>query len=79
MTVTRDVKDSGETNNTTRLSYYELRSTVSGRSSDASDVSVFDMKGNRVPDKTWKEKLKTDQHVLLPRPPRIAPTPELRR
>src|SRR6185503_13903430 len=30
-----------------------------------SDISIFDMKGNRVPDKTWKEKLKTDQHVLL--------------
>jgi RNA polymerase sigma factor (sigma-70 family) len=44
---------------------FEVRSTIAGKSTDAADVAVFDMKGNRVPDKTWKEKLKTDQHVLV--------------
>ena len=75
----RDVKDPTEPNNTTKLRFYELRTTVSGKTSDASDVSVFDMKGNRVADKVWKEKLKADQHVLvaadgkLPHPRELTP------
>lgn len=48
-----------------QVASYEIRSTVTGKSSDCADVGVFDMKGNRVADKVWKEKLKTDQHVLL--------------
>ena len=51
--------------NGTRMISYEVRSTVSGKTSDPADVAVFDIKGNRVSDKVWKEKLKTDQHVLL--------------
>ncbi|MFO0806934.1 MAG: RNA polymerase sigma factor [Gemmataceae bacterium] len=48
-----------------QIASYEIRSTVTGKSSDCADVAVFDMKGNRVADKVWKEKLKADQHVLL--------------
>jgi len=54
-----------DVNGGTAIASYEIRSTVSGKTTDSADVSVFDMKGNRVGDKTWKEKLKTDQHVLL--------------
>ncbi|HJZ59649.1 MAG TPA: sigma-70 family RNA polymerase sigma factor [Gemmataceae bacterium] len=43
----------------------ENQTVVHGRAVDASDVSVFDMKGNRVPEKTWKDKLKTDKLVLV--------------
>jgi RNA polymerase sigma factor (sigma-70 family) len=38
---------------------------VVGHKYDASDVSVFDMKGNRVPTKAWKEKLGGDVHALI--------------
>ena len=57
----------------------EIRSSVIGKTTDAADVSVFDMKGNRVADKVWKEKLKADQHVLvaadgkLPHPRELTP------
>lgn len=45
---------------------YQPRSTVAGMTSaDIADVIVFDMKGNRLMPKTWKEKLKVDAHVLL--------------
>jgi RNA polymerase sigma factor (sigma-70 family) len=44
---------------------FEQQTIVTGRAVDASDVSVFDMKGNRVPDKSWKDKLKTDRLVLV--------------
>jgi RNA polymerase sigma factor (sigma-70 family) len=49
----------------TQVRRYEVKSTISAKTYDASDVSVFDMKGNRVADKTWKAQLKTDQHVLV--------------
>ena len=39
--------------------------TVTGQKYDSADVSVFDMKGNRVATKAWKEKLKEDQHALV--------------
>jgi len=51
--------------NGTQAFSYEVRSTVCGKSTDSADVAVFDMKGHRVAEKVWKEKLKTDQHVLL--------------
>jgi RNA polymerase sigma factor (sigma-70 family) len=45
---------------------YQQRSQVNGQTiADTSDVTVFDMKGNRLLPKVWKEKLKTDCHVLL--------------
>jgi RNA polymerase sigma factor (sigma-70 family) len=44
---------------------YENKSSVGGYKADAADVAVFDMKGNRLPAKAWRDKLKTDQHVLL--------------
>ncbi|HYH67594.1 MAG TPA: hypothetical protein VD866_23050, partial [Urbifossiella sp.] len=40
-------------------------SPVLGRKLDASDVLVFDMKGNRLAAKAWREKLQNDQHVLV--------------
>lgn len=49
----------------TAVTAYEIRSMITGKSVDPADIAVFDMKGNRVTDKVWKEKLKTDQHVLL--------------
>jgi hypothetical protein len=44
---------------------YERQITVVGHAYDASDVSVFDMKGNRIPEKAWKDKLKSDRLVLV--------------
>jgi RNA polymerase sigma factor (sigma-70 family) len=45
---------------------YEHGSSVSGQAiNDASDIAVFDMKGNRLMPKVWKEKLKVDSHVLI--------------
>lgn len=38
---------------------------VTGHKFDTADVHVFDMKGNRVPDKTWKEKLATDKLTVV--------------
>jgi RNA polymerase sigma factor (sigma-70 family) len=49
----------------TKYIVHETRSGVNAKSYDADDVSVFDMKGNRVATKTWKASLKTDQHVLV--------------
>jgi len=40
-------------------------SPVVGRKLDAADVLVFDMKGNRLAAKAWREKLQNDQHVLV--------------
>ena len=62
---TRSVVGSMNSTNGQQFMNYEVRSTVCGKAADAADVGVFDMKGNRVADKVWKEKLKTDQHVLL--------------
>jgi len=44
---------------------HETKTGVVAKSYDADDVSVFDMKGNRVAAKAWKSALKTDQHVLV--------------
>jgi RNA polymerase sigma factor (sigma-70 family) len=45
---------------------YDFGSAVSGTSiNDASDIAVFDMKGNRLLPKAWKEKLKVDVHVII--------------
>ncbi|MDB5308343.1 MAG: sigE 46 [Gemmataceae bacterium] len=48
-----------------KVTSYQFGTRVSGQKYDPADVSVFDMKGNRVPTKTWKEKLKEDLHVLV--------------
>lgn len=48
-----------------QVTRYERQVTVVGTSYDASDVSVFDMKGNRVSEKVWKDKLKSDRLVLV--------------
>ena len=48
------------------VTFYEYRSQVAGLTiNDISELSVFDMKGNRLPSKTWKEKLKVDTHALI--------------
>ena len=44
---------------------YQRKSGVSATKHDPADVSVFDMKGNRLPPKAWKEKFKSDVHVLV--------------
>ncbi len=44
---------------------YERRSGPQAVTHDAADVTVFDMKGNRLPPKAWKEKLKADVHALV--------------
>jgi RNA polymerase sigma factor (sigma-70 family) len=35
------------------------------RYDNVADVAAFDMKGNRIQSKVWREKLKEDQHVLV--------------
>jgi|GEM_PF-1725079 len=44
---------------------YQQVSRVSAAAHDPADVAVFDMKGNRLSPKAWKELLKSDVHVLL--------------
>jgi RNA polymerase sigma factor (sigma-70 family) len=44
---------------------YQMKSGVSAQTFDPADVAVFDMKGNRVAPKAWKETLKADVHVLV--------------
>jgi hypothetical protein len=44
---------------------YQLKTGVGAAKYDAGDVVVFDMKGNRLLPKAWREKLKSDVHVLL--------------
>jgi hypothetical protein len=44
---------------------YQHRSGVQANTYDASDVTVFDMKGNRLATKAWKDKLKNDVHCLI--------------
>ena len=46
-------------------STYQVMSGVHASFHDPAEVSVFDMKGNRLPTKTWKEKLKSDVHVII--------------
>lgn len=48
-----------------KVTSYQPSSSVVGYKYDATDVAVFDMKGNRIQTKAWKEKLKDDTHVLL--------------
>ena len=56
---------SGRISSGSSSSLARTRATIAAKSYDASDVSVFDMKGNRVADKTWRAQLKTDQHALV--------------
>jgi RNA polymerase sigma factor (sigma-70 family) len=44
---------------------YQMKSGVSAQNHDPADVAVFDMKGNRLAPKVWKETLKADVHVLV--------------
>jgi RNA polymerase sigma factor (sigma-70 family) len=44
---------------------YQRKSSVQASTHDAADVSVFDMKGNRLQPKVWKERLKMDVHALV--------------
>jgi hypothetical protein len=59
------INDAQDPKNAALAATFEMRSTVENNTVDAADIAVFDMKGNRVADKAWKEKLKTDLHVLL--------------
>lgn len=43
----------------------QVVSRVGANVFDPADVAVYDMKGNRVSPKTWKETFKTDVHVLI--------------
>jgi hypothetical protein len=52
-------------NNGQAVTTYQRKSTVQASTYDTADVSVFDMKGNRLMPKAWKEKLKTDVHALV--------------
>ncbi|MBX9622688.1 MAG: hypothetical protein K2X82_02630, partial [Gemmataceae bacterium] len=44
---------------------YRMETRVVGQKYDASDVSVFDMEGNRVLPKKWKDVLAKDTHALV--------------
>jgi RNA polymerase sigma factor (sigma-70 family) len=44
---------------------YERKSGVTATTHDPADVSVFDMKGNRLAAKDWKAQLKGDVHALV--------------
>jgi RNA polymerase sigma factor (sigma-70 family) len=44
---------------------YQLKSGVNATTHDLADIAVFDMKGNRLQPKAWKEKFKVDVHVLV--------------
>ncbi|MCI0701277.1 MAG: sigma-70 family RNA polymerase sigma factor [Planctomycetia bacterium] len=44
---------------------YQMKSGVNATTHDPADVAVFDMKGNRLSPKAWKELFKTDVHVLV--------------
>jgi hypothetical protein len=43
----------------------QKRSALSVAEHDSADVAVFDMKGNRLSPKAWKELLKSDVHALI--------------
>lgn len=43
----------------------QMKSSVTARTFDPADVSVFDMKGNRLQNKAWRDKLKNDVHALV--------------
>ena len=44
---------------------YRTKSAVTAETHDTGDVAVFDMKGNRLAPKVWKEQLKSDVHALV--------------
>lgn len=44
---------------------YQTKSGVVATTHDPADVAVFDMKGNRLSPKAWKELLKSDVHALV--------------
>jgi hypothetical protein len=44
---------------------YQMKSGVTARTFDPADVQVFDVKGNRLQNKAWKDKLKNDVHALI--------------
>jgi RNA polymerase sigma factor (sigma-70 family) len=50
--------------NTTVVSY-QMKSGVTARTYDPADITVFDMKGNRLAAKDWKGQLKSDVHALV--------------
>lgn len=66
-----------EINGKQQITAYERQAAVVGRAVDASDLSVFDMKGNRLTEKAWKEKLKGDKLVLVSLDGRIPPPRDL--
>jgi hypothetical protein len=43
----------------------QKRSAISASEYDPADVAVFDMKGNRLSPKAWKELFKSDVHALI--------------
>lgn len=43
----------------------ESQSRVHASTHDSADVAVFDMKGNRLSQKAWKDQFKSDVHVLI--------------
>jgi RNA polymerase sigma factor (sigma-70 family) len=47
------------------ITSYQRKSGVQATTHDPADVSVFDMKGNRLSPKAWKELLKNDVHALV--------------
>ncbi len=49
----------------TVVTNYERKSGVTATTHDPADVAVFDMKGNRLLPKAWKELLKSDVHALI--------------
>jgi hypothetical protein len=44
---------------------YQRKSGVHATTHDPADIAVFDMKGNRLSPKAWKEMLKGDVHALI--------------
>ncbi len=44
---------------------YQRKSGVHASTYDPADISVFDMKGNRLQPKAWKDKFKADVHALV--------------
>ena len=44
---------------------WQRKSVVQATTHDPADVAVFDMKGNRLAQKAWKELLKSDVHALV--------------
>ena len=51
--------------NARAVTSYQRKSGVQASTYDPADVSVFDMKGNRLQSKVWKDKLKVDVHALV--------------